>query len=76
MEITLQVPDSRAGFLLELLRSLPYVELRSPAAPAADELDETAYLLASPANAERLYAALARAKRGEWATHELPPLSE
>ena len=74
MEITLQVPDSRAGFLLELLRSLP--ELRSPAAPAAGELDETAYLLASPANAERLYAALARAQRGEWQTHELPPLSE
>ncbi len=76
MEITFQVPDSRAGFLLELLRSLPYVELRSPAAPATAELDETAYLLASPANAERLYAALARAQRGEWQTHELPPLSE
>jgi hypothetical protein len=69
MEITLQVPDSRAGFLLELLHSLPYVELRSPAAPAAAELDETAHLLSSPANAERLYAALARAYSHERSAH-------
>lgn len=63
MKITVEVPESRADFLLELLRSLPFVTL-----------DETAHLLSSPANAERLYAALARDQRGERETHELPSI--
>jgi hypothetical protein len=71
MKITLEVPDSRAGFLLELLRNLPFVKLRGQAAKTA-ALDETAHLLSSPANAARLYAALARDQRGERETHELP----
>jgi hypothetical protein len=68
MKITLEVPDSRASFLLELLRSLLFVKLRSQATkkPA---FDETAHLLSSPANAERLYAALARAQRHERKVH-------
>ena len=71
MKITLEVPDSRAGFLLELLRNLPFVTLRGKAAKAA-ALDETDHLLSSPANAARLYAALERDRRGERETHELP----
>jgi hypothetical protein len=71
MKITLEIPDNRADFLLELLRSLPFVKLRGQAAKAAP-LDETAYLLSSPANAERLYAALERDRRGQRETHELP----
>lgn len=71
MKITLEIPDSRAGFLLELLRSLPFVKLRGQAAKAA-ALDETAHLLSSPANAERLYAALDRDRQGQRETHELP----
>jgi len=64
MKITLEVPDNRAGFLLELLRSLPFVKVRSQG-PQKPVMDETAYLLSSPANAERLYAALASAQRHE-----------
>jgi hypothetical protein len=71
MKITLEIPDNRAEFLLELLRNLPFVKLRGQAAKAAP-LDETAHLLSSPANAERLYAALARDQRGQRETHELP----
>ncbi len=71
MKITLEIPDNRADFLLELLRSLPFVKLRGQAAKAAVQ-DETAYLLSSPANAERLYAALARDRRGQRQVHELP----
>jgi len=64
MKITLEIPDNRADFLLELLRSLPFVKLRSQATQKPI-LDETAHLLSSPANAERLYAALARDRRHE-----------
>ena len=71
MKITLEVPDSRAEFLLELLRNLPFVKLRGQAAKAAAP-DETAHLLSSPANAARLYAALARDRRGQRETHDLP----
>lgn len=71
MKITLEVPENRAEFLLELLRNLPFVKLRGQAAKAPVQ-DETAYLLASPANAERLYAALERDRRGQRETHELP----
>ncbi len=71
MKITLEVPDSHAGFLLELLRNLPFVKLRDQPAETAIP-DETAQLLSSPANAERLYAALERDRRGERETHALP----
>lgn len=71
MRITLEVPDCRADFLLELLRNLPFVTLRGQAAKAV-ALDETAHLLSSPANAERLYAALNRDRRGQRQVHELP----
>ncbi len=36
-----------------------------------DALTETAYLLRNPAGAERLLAALERARRGEHVQHEL-----
>ena len=72
MKITFEVPESRASFLLELLRSLPYVTLRGQAAKVA--ADETAHLMASPANAVRLQVAIERDQRGERETHELPVL--
>ncbi len=71
MRITLEVPEHRAAFMLELLRSLPFVTLRGRAAKAVD-LDETAHLLSSPANAARLRAALERDKLGQHETHSLP----
>ena len=71
MKITLEVPENRADFLLELLRNLPYVTLRGKAAkvPAPDE---TAHLMASPANAARLRAAIKRDNKGQRETHEFP----
>jgi len=71
MKITLEVPEHRAAFLLELLRSLPFVTLRGQAAKVAT-LDETAQLLASPANVARLRAALERDHLGQHETHSLP----
>jgi hypothetical protein len=71
MRITLEVPEHRAAFMLELLRSLPFVTLRGQAAKAA-ALDETAHLLSSPANAARLRAALERDRLGQHQTHSLP----
>jgi len=71
MKITLEIPDNRADFVLELLRSLPFVKLRGQAAKAVAP-DETAHLLSSPANAERLYAARDRDRRGQREIHELP----
>ncbi|MCI1187117.1 hypothetical protein MON38_06770 [Hymenobacter sp. DH14] len=70
MKITFEVPENRAGFILELLRGLPYVTLRGKAAelPA----DDTAHLLASPANAARLRAAMERDRLGQRETHEFP----
>ncbi len=59
MRITLEGPEHRAAFMLELLRSLPFVMLWGQAAKAA-ALDETAHLLASLANGARLRAALER----------------
>ena len=71
MKITLEVPENRAAFLLELLRNLPFVKLRGQVAKIP-VLKETDYLLSSPANAARLYAALERDKRGEREIHALP----
>ena len=69
MKITFEVPESRAGFMLELLRGLPYVTLRGKAAEVSDE---TAHLMASPANATRLQAAMERDRLGQRETHECP----
>ncbi len=44
MRITLEVPEHRAAFMLELLCSLPFVTLRGRAAKAA-ALDETGVLV-------------------------------
>lgn len=71
MRITLEVPEHRAAFTLELLRSLPFVTLLGLAAKAAP-LDETAHLLSSLANAARLRAALERDRLGQHETHSLP----
>ena len=71
MKITLEVPENRAAFLLELLRNLPFVTLRGQAAKISVP-DETAHLLSSPANTARLQAAIERDRRGQRETHELP----
>ena len=73
MQITFNVPDDRAAFLLELLRGLPYVTLQGEAAEAAAaEQDTTAYLPASPANAEHLRRSIEQLRRGEGIPVEVP----
>ncbi len=68
MRISFDVPDHRASFILELLRSLPFVSLRGQAAKAVSKTapaDTTDYLLASPANAAHLARSLAQLERGQ-----------
>lgn len=71
MQITFEVPNDRAAFLLELLRGLPYVTLQGEVAEAATEKeqDTTEYLLASPANAEHLRCSIEQLRRGEGVTY-------
>jgi len=72
MKIVLEVPETKAAFMLELLESLPFVEAK----PVYEEVtavstDTTTHLLESPTNRARLLAAVERANRGEVETHEL-----
>ena len=63
MKVALEFPDEKAAFVLELLHSLPYVKTKA--------LDETKYLLQSPANAAALLAAIERTRNGQVVEHEL-----
>ena len=66
MKITLEVPDHKAAFILELLNSLPFVKAKQARRrAAAKQQDETEYLLSSPANAKRLLESIAELERGE-----------
>ena len=70
MKITLEIPDNRADFMMELLQSLPFVKA-TPARLKAKPQDETEYLLSSPANAKALLDAIERLERGEGVQHDL-----
>ena len=74
MKYTLEVPDHDAGFVLEFLRRVTSVKLtpigRRAGKPAG--MDETEYLLASPANAEHLARSIAQLQRGEGVAFTLP----
>lgn len=73
MRITFEVPDNRAEFILELLRSLPFVKnTRSKPASKAAQMDTTEYLLASPANAVHLARSREQLRRGEGIKLDLP----
>ncbi|MET4108012.1 hypothetical protein [Hymenobacter sp. UYP22] len=64
MKITLEVPDNKAAFMMELLQSLPFVKA-TPARRKAKPQDETEYLLSSPANAKALMEAIQRVDAGQ-----------
>ena len=70
MKITLEVPDNKAAFMMELLQSLPFVKA-TPARRKATPQDETEYLLSTKANRERLLGAIERLERGEGQQHDL-----
>ena len=75
MEIIVNVPAERLEFALDVLRSLTFVESARPKRAAkakTSELDTTDYLLASPANADRLRLAYEQFDRGERIDFELP----
>ena len=66
MEIIVDVPAERVEFALEVLRNLAFVNSARPKNIAKPtEQDTTDYLLASPANAERLRVAYEQFDRGE-----------
>lgn len=70
MEIIFEVPAERAAFMLEMLRSMSFVQNPRPA--VSTETDTTDYLLASPANAERLRQAYAQFDQGQRIDFTLP----
>ena len=70
MKVTLEFPDEKAAFVLELLHSLPYLKTK-PLGRKAKPLDETEYLLQSPANATALLAAIERTRNGQFVEREL-----
>ena len=73
MEIIVNVPAERLEFALEVLRNLTFVESARPKRAAKKEAqDTTDYLLASPANAERLRLAYEQFDRGEKIDFSLP----
>ncbi|WP_310390976.1 hypothetical protein [Hymenobacter sp.] len=70
MKITLEIPDNKAAFMMELLQSLPFVKA-TPARTKIKPQDETEYLLSTKANRERLLGAIERLERGKGQQHDL-----
>ena len=79
MKLTLEIPDEKAAFFLELIANLPFVKAASPPAKTNGRRkvgqqpgqDTTDYLLASPANRERLLASIAEIRAGNVEFHDL-----
>ena len=66
MEIIVDVPADRVEFMLEVLRNFSFVKSAHPKRSTKKAAqDTTDYLLASPANAERLRVAYEQFDRGE-----------
>lgn len=65
MQIVFDVSPDRVNFALEVLRSLSFAQNPRPVDSQAAAMDTTDYLLASPANAERLRLAYEQFDRGE-----------
>ncbi|MFD2721129.1 hypothetical protein ACFST9_20610 [Hymenobacter monticola] len=75
MEIVFEVPEDRAAFMLEMLRSITYVSNPRPrrARKAKTvEMDTTEYLLSSEANAEHLRRSIEQLERSEFVQVEIP----
>ncbi|NVO85955.1 type II toxin-antitoxin system Phd/YefM family antitoxin [Hymenobacter terrestris] len=70
MKITLEVPDNKAAFMMELLQSLPFVKAMTAHTKAKTQ-DETEYLLSNPANAKALTDAIQRLESGQGMQHDL-----
>ena len=65
MQIVFDVSPDRVSFALEVLRNLSFAQNPRPLEESVVADDTTDYLLASPANAERLRLAYEQFDRGE-----------
>ncbi len=73
MEIVFEVPSERVEFMLDMLRNLAFVKNPRPKrAPKTAPADTTDYLLASPANAERLRQAYEQFDKRERVDFTIP----
>lgn len=70
MKITLEVPDNKAAFMMELLQSLPFVKA-TPARSKAKPQDETEYLLSNPANTRELLESIGQIRKGQVVQRDL-----
>lgn len=70
MKITLEIPDNKAAFMMELLQSLPFVKATPTRAKAQDA---TQYLESNPANQARVLAAIEQLENGQYEVHDLLP---
>ena len=70
MKITLEVPDNKMLFIMELIESIPFIKIEK-AEDLKKDMDTTDYLLQSPNNSERLMDAINRSKHGEIEYHNL-----
>ena len=70
MKITLEIPDNKAAFMMELLQSLPFVKATLTRAKAQDA---TQYLESNPANKARVLAAIEQLENGQYEVHDLLP---
>lgn len=70
MKITLEIPDNKAAFMMELLQSLPFVKA-TPARVKSKPQDDTEYLMSNPANARELLESIEQIRRGQAEPHDL-----
>ncbi|RTQ50902.1 hypothetical protein EJV47_09825 [Hymenobacter gummosus] len=70
MKITLEVPDHKAAFVMELLQSIPFIKAKAVRSKAKPQ-DETEYLLSTEANRKALTASIEALERGEFTQHDL-----
>jgi hypothetical protein len=70
MKITLEVPDHKAAFVMELLQSIPFIKAK-PVRSKAKPKDETDYLLSTEANRKALMAAIERTSNGQVVERDL-----
>ena len=71
MKIVLEVPDNKVSFIMELIESMPFIELKKTEEKLAPDMDTTEYLLSSASNRKRILEAIDRTKSGEVEYHNL-----
>ena len=65
MKITLDVPDHKVPFILEVLQAFSYVKAKPSRPRKAPPMDETEYLLSTEANRKELLESIAQIRAGQ-----------